>query len=210
MAGGVLGANSQTLIIYVNGLGCGKIRKPEELSIRHLRKSGFTVEHAPINWYGDESFQSVLERIVDLVEHELRTRNRVVLVGASAGGSVVFGAAEKVKNPNLQAIALCSRLNEKRLARWDPRNLSRMSHLGSPRASQIFYDSVLYCTNSVIPSLTKQDKSRFLTVIQWADMIVPRKTMVIDGVRVRKLPVIGHLPTIVLAMWRLPKIMQNL
>lgn len=196
-------------VLYLNGLGYGKTRKRERLAFNYLAKRDIAVTHIPINWYGDESFEDIFSRVLSIVKQQLRVHDQLVLVGSSAGGSMAVNVAGKLKDPNVYAITLCSRLNERPIPWWDMRNLRRMAHFDTKTPSQAFYDSVTYCTNTTIPQLTKQDKTRIITVWQWIDFVVPRPTMTIPGIRTYKVPGLGHGWGIAMGVRRLPRIVWD-
>lgn len=203
--------NSTVHVLYFNGLGSGKTRNREQWAMHHLAKHGIKVTHIPINWRSDESFEKLFNRTTRLVQEGLHEHGKLILVGASAGGSLALNILGRLQDKNLSIITLCSRLKESPLTWWDKRTLKHLAHIGVPgRESQSFFDSVMYCTNRTIPKLRKQDKKRIIIAEQWADEIVPRITMGIDGVRTRTLPIIGHGPGIMLGMIRLRHIVQHL
>jgi hypothetical protein len=197
-------------VLYFNGLGYGKTRKREQLAFNYLAKRGIEVIHAPINWYAGESFEDIFSGALKLTKQQLKQHGKLVLVGSSAGGSIAVNIVRKLRDPNIYAIALCSRLNEQPIPWWDMRNLRRMAHLNSEASCQAFYDSVMYCTDTTIPQLTKQDKARIITVEQWADFVVPRATMSIPGVKVYKVPGLGHGWGIAMGTRGLPNIISEL
>jgi|SRR5579859_229034 len=197
-------------VLYLNGLGSGKIRKREQLALRYLAKYDITVTAAQIDWYAGEDFNDLLARMVTLTKEQLKKHGKLVLVGSSAGGSLVVNILGKLHDSNLYGVTLCSRLHEASLPWWDRRNLTRMAHIGTPHSSRAFFDSVTYCGEVTIPKLTKQDKQRLIIVQQWADFVVPRSTMGIPGVKVYRVPALGHGWGIAMGVRRLPKILREL
>jgi hypothetical protein len=193
-------------VLYFNGLGYGKTRKREQLAFGYLAKRGVKVVHAPINWYAGESFDDIFDRTLKLAKQKLKEHGKLVLVGSSAGGSIAINIIGRLKDPNLYAVSLCSRLNKQPTPWWDVRNLRRMARLDSEVPCQAFHDSVIYCTDTTIPKLTKQDKDNIITVQQWMDSVVPRVTMTIPGVKVYKVPGLGHGWGIAMGTRRLPRI----
>lgn len=200
--------------LYLNGLGTGKSRVFERLAAQHAARHGLSVTHVPINWFSGESFEAMLERVTELTRQKLAQQTQLIILGVSAGGSLAVNVLGRLQDPNLSVITVCSRLQLARLPWWDIRSLElmtlqRRTLLGRSKSSRSFFDSVTYCNNTTIPSLTPSDKKRILTVEQWMDNIVPKPTMTIPGVKVYHLPVIGHGMGIGLAWWQLPKIVQE-
>lgn len=196
--------------LYFNGLTNGRTRRREQLAMRYLAKCGIMVEHVSIDWRSDESFEDLLDRLTKLTKQKLREYGELTLIGASAGGSLALNVFGRISNNKLRAITLCSRLRLAKLPWWDRRMLKRMAYIGTPKASQKFYDSVVYCTKMTIPKLTKADKKRIIIVRQLADTVVPRATMGINGVRVYKVFAIGHGWGIAAAVRKLPKILYQI
>lgn len=204
-------ANSTTYVLFFNGLTNGKLRKREQLGIKYLARRGVHVTPALIDWCSGESFESLFEKMTELTKQQLKAHGNLILVGSSAGGSLVVNILGQLHDKNLFGITLCSRLHEAPLPSWDKRNLKRMAHIGIPgKESQSFFDSVTYCGDVTIPNLTDQTKQRLVLVQQWADFVVPRPTMSIDGVRVYKVPALGHGWGFAMGVRRLPQIIELL
>lgn len=186
------------------------MRLRERIIFRYAAKRNIHVVHAPIDWRSGESFESLLRRMAKLAQAQLAEHGKLTLVGVSAGGSLAVNILNKLHDPNLSVITLCSRLHEVPLKWWDRRNLTRMAHIGTRNQSQAFFDSVMHCTNTTIPRLTANDKTRIVITRQWADFIVPRQTMDIPGVQIYKVPGLGHGWGIVMGMLQLSRIVKIL
>lgn len=193
--------------LYFNGLGNGKTRKREQLAMRYLAKRDIAVEHVSIDWRSDEPFDKLLARSVKTTKAKLKEHDKLVLIGSSAGGSLALNIFRQVNDKNLSVITLCSRLHDTELAWWDHRTMQRMAYIGTPKTSQLFVDSVNYCTNKTIPSLTKADKQRITIVRQLADDVVPKRTMEIEGIKAYKAMAIGHGWGIAEGVRQLPRIL---
>lgn len=193
--------------IYLNGLGSGEIRRRETAVIRYLAKRGIDVSAAQIDWYSHKPFGELFDRLVQLAKAELRKHDKLVLIGSSAGGSMAVNVLGELNDKRVTAITLCSRLRLAKLPWWDNRSLALMAHLGSDRPSRAFYDSVMYCNDVTIPRLTPSSKKQIVIVQQWADFVVPRATMSIPGVRVYKVPALGHGWGIAKGVLELPRIL---
>jgi len=196
--------------LYFNGLGSGKTRWIERLAFHYLAKRGIHVTHAHVDWQSDESFTSLFECMTKLTRAQLREHGSLLLVGSSAGGSLAVNIAARLHDKDLRVITLCSRLRLAKLPWWDYRSLERMAYLGTPKASQSFFDSVTHCSLQAIPQLSKADKQRIIIVRQWADTVVPRATMGIEGVCYYNVPALGHGWGIAMGVRRLPKVVKRL
>lgn len=201
-----------TRVVYFNGLGSGRPRRLERLAmrvaLRYLGRHGISVRHMPVDWYAKEPFPDLLERMSELVQAELAEYGRVTLCGVSAGGSLAVDVYSRLHSADASVIVLCGPLRLATLAWWDSRTLRRIAFRDESHASQSFFDSVWYCSTVAIPALTDEDKRRIVTVQQWADDVVPRPTMGIPGVRVVRVPGVGHTFGIAVGVLCLPAIIK--
>ena len=178
--------------IYFNGLGDGRINKFQKRALMSQKRHGIEIKHIPINWHSGLSFDELLYDTVRKVKQELKEHNNLILIGASAGGSLALNVYSGLINENIKVITICARINENNLPSWDLRTLSRMAHIGTRRQSKSFYGSVMYCTNIVIPSLTIKSKCNIVNFYGLADEVVPIDTMKIDGIKSYGIKTIGH------------------
>lgn len=195
--------------LYFNGLGNGRTRKRERLALRYLAKYGVQVEHVSVNWYASEQLNDLMGRLTTLAKRRLGEHDSLVLVGSSAGGSLALNVFKRVNDKRLSVVTLCSRLQETALAPWDRRTLPRMAGIGTTKASQLFVESVRYCTSTTVPSLTAADKQRITVVRQLADDVVPRPTMDIAGVQTHTVWAVGHGWGIAEAVRQLPAVLRQ-
>lgn len=196
--------------LFFNGLTNSTTRKRERWAINYLAKHGIIVEHIPVNWRSDEPFTDMLNRLTKITQQKLKEHDQLLLIGSSAGGSLALNVFKQVNSDDLYAITLCSRLHDAELPWWDWRAMERMAYIGTPKESRKFVDSVTYCTDKIIPVLTDNDKKRIVIVQQFADTIVPRSTMSVDGVRKYKVLATGHGWGIAAGVRQLPKVAQAL
>lgn len=181
-----------------------------KIAERYLWRHDISFRHVPINWYAKEPFPELLERVARLAKEELATYGNVTLCGISAGGSLAVNVFSKLHSKNVSAVVICGRVKLAKLPRWDKRTLESAAFRDPKRPSQNFFDSVTYCSTTVIPSLAPEDKQRIITVQQWADTDVPRAMMGIPGVQVYGVPGIGHALGIGISVLYLPKILNRL
>ena len=180
------------------------------VALRYLARRGISVRHVPVDWYAKEPFPDLLTRMTAVVQEELNEHGNVTLCGVSAGGSLAVNVCGKLHSTNLTAAVLCGPLRVAKLPRWDRRTLERIAFRDPNRPSQSFFDSVTYCGTAAIPALTDEDRHRLVTVQQWADDVVPRPTMGIPGVRVVRVPGVGHTFGIAVGVLYLPAIIKAL
>jgi len=201
-------------VLYFNGLGTGKPRRPEKLAMRvffrYLGRHGISVRHIPVDWYAKEPFSELLDHMIAAVRDELATHAEVVLCGVSAGGSLAVNVQAGLRNKKLSVVVLCGPLRIAQLSWWDRRTLERIAFRDPNRPSQCFFDSVTYCDTTAIPTLNHDEKRRIVTVQQWSDTVVPRQTMGIPGVKVFRVPGMGHTLGIGIGILYLPTIIRVL
>jgi hypothetical protein len=197
-------------ILYLNGLSDGKIRSREVLAFNYLAKRDIQSTHAHVNWRSGESFEDLHDHVLTLAHNQLQRHGRVILVGSSAGGSLAINVFATLRHKNIFAVSLCGRLSPGNLPWWDTRKLERMAYLGGSKESQSFYRSVTHCAQITLPSLTEQNKQRVTIVKPWADFVVPRPTMDIDGTHIYTVRAIGHGMGIAAGIRLLPTVLDTL
>jgi len=180
----------------------------EQSAIKELRQKGYNTRHVPINWQSGHSFETLLLQSLDAIRTAQAKHKDILLVGASAGGTLVVNLMAQLQDTNVAAVSICGRHIDRNRAKWDPRTLKRMTFINERRASQSFYDAVINCQDSAIPSLTTDSKQRLLCIQPFLDEVVPRRTMHIEGVPMHTLPRAGHHRAIVASLRKLPDILS--
>ncbi|HEY4963941.1 MAG TPA: hypothetical protein VIH90_04565 [Candidatus Saccharimonadales bacterium] len=193
--------------LYFNGLGDGTIGRSETMIFTHLKKKGVNVIPAHVNWRSDEPFTSIFDKMTSKAKGLLKSSGSLALVGASAGGSMAINVSKQLDDSNVQAVNLSGRLRRGTLPSWDPRKLDVSAHLGTDNASPSFYDSIIYCEDTTIPNLDKEDKDNITIVKPWMDFVVPLDTMTIEGCETIAVAGLWHQHGIGLGLLRLPGIL---
>lgn len=178
--------------LYFNGLNHGTISFLEKRAINSAHKHGITIKHIPIDWYSDDNYQILLDNTVYKVQNELKYSNNIVLIGASAGGSLAINTWSRLDNKNIKVVTICSRINETRLSRWDFRSLERMAHKGTKKYSKLFYESVMYCSNQSLSVVGDLSLQSIISINQLADEIVPKRTTLRPDIKHYTITSIGH------------------
>lgn len=194
--------------LYLNGLGTETISNGERKAIKVAEHAGFAIEHHPIDWLTSD-FETLLDATVRKTEDALKRHGAVVLIGASAGGSLAVNTYGRTPGKHIYVVTLCSRLHEPGLAWCDLRTLERMAHIGTRNESRAFLDSIKYCQDITLPGLTSQEKQQIITVKQWADEVVPRPTMNVSGLPEYIVPGFGHYHGIVSGIKHLATILDT-
>lgn len=202
---------AEIVSLYLHGLGRDELRTNERRILERNQRKGIKFEPAYIDWRSSETFQQLLSRITTQALSLLDNMNesgRLLLEGSSAGGSLAINALSRINDARVRAISHSGRLTVGRFSQNSWRNLEHCAHLGTSRASQSFYDSVVYCETVTAPALTQEDKRRVLITKPWADEVVPVSTMDMEGVPTVSVHMIGHSFGIGMGMLRLPNLLE--
>ena len=70
--------------------------------------------------------------------------------------------------------------------------MKHAAHIGAKHESQTFYDSVIYCEDKVLPSLTVKEKQNIVMLKPLTDLIVPLHTMSVPEIKDLRIPALGH------------------
>lgn len=157
---------------------------------RDWREKGLTVHFVPMAWEKGKKLGPKLDKLTQKIDTLARSGN-VSLIGASAGASAVINAFSKRKKKVYKVINICGRLREGTHV-FPPLALAALS-------SAAFKESVLR-SERILPTFTKQERKRILTIRPLFDEIVPGSTVPIPGVLNRRIIAIGHTISIALAI----------
>lgn len=152
------------------------------------------------NWGDGKSFFLKLEKVTKKIDSLLAKGFKVTLIGQSAGGSLAINALSQRKKFLLGAVNITGRLQEGLCL--------RPSLKWAGRKSPAFIQSVLYCEKKAIPSLTKSDRKRILTIRPILDEIVPSETVPIEDATNVVSPFPGHLSGILICAFYKEKIFR--
>ncbi len=185
--------SEQVGYLYVNGLGYGNLTPKDRLAKWWWKRSGRTIEHAGINWYGGGSLEEKVEQVENKVDQMLKVFGGVAIIGGSAGGGLALNVFSKMKHKNVCAITAHARVKVGDYEDSDRMSLSRRAHMNSRRPAPSFVDSVTYVESVVIPGFSDDDKSRLLNLTQIRDRVVDIDLMKIEGVQTHRARTAGHL-----------------
>jgi hypothetical protein len=178
--------------IYLNGLNAGTINAREKKGLEYAGEHGLHIRHISVDWLTPEPFENLLERVTKTCEAELKQHGTLLLVGASAGGSLAVNVLSKLHSPHLYVVTLCSPLRNPGRSRWYMRRSYQKAGSGIPIENTRFYKSVAYCDATALPHLSPTEKEHIITVKQWADEVVPRTTMDVPGLKSYYVATVGH------------------
>ncbi|PJE62393.1 hypothetical protein COU88_05240 [Candidatus Roizmanbacteria bacterium CG10_big_fil_rev_8_21_14_0_10_39_6] len=179
---------SQNTVIIIPGLGDNT--RVLEIMTLHWKKHGLMPYVHSVGWRNNkDSFGIKLQELVSLIDHFLKRKDTVSLVGTSAGGSAALNAFFKRKRVIHRVVSICGR------SRLGPTAGFR-SFANMTKTSPAFAESVRMCDKRE-KSLTEADKKKIMTVrAQIGDELVPPETATISGALNIQVPMVEHVLSI--------------
>lgn len=143
-----------------------------EKAINNWHHDGLhTIIHS-VHWRDGEPFEEKLQKLLTLIDTQ-QDKDKISLVGISAGASLAFNAFNQRKERVHKAVNVAGRL---RAGQATIRSLERMA-----KTSPAFRESVLSFEEAE-PLLSDQDRLRLMTVRPFlGDELVPRDTADLPG-----------------------------
>ncbi|MBI2798266.1 hypothetical protein HYX70_03125 [Candidatus Saccharibacteria bacterium] len=196
--------------LYFNGLERTHTGVPERVLTWYYRLWGIVLAYFSVDWHSGRSFQELLDEATNRAEGMLLRHGQLVLIGASAGGSLAMGVfaqlRRKYPEADVRAVSLSGRLHVGNLDDL----VATALHRPGKKPSVAFIDSVRHCNEEVLPLLTAADKQRAITFRPlFFDEAVPLCTMGISGVAMFIAPIVYHVPGIVLGALRIPWVLPK-
>lgn len=172
-------------IIYIPGFGdrYDTIRRP---LFRCWRIYGITTEFVSMNWSGAESYTDKLARINGAID---RTKGkRIVLIGESAGGSMVVATHAKRYSELHQSMTI-----------------SGKNHHGDTVAPRFYrqytaFRDAMRAADTAVSHLSSDALRSFVSFCPLFDGVIPIQDASIPGARVIRLFSVSHLFTILMAL----------
>ena len=176
-----------THLIYVPGLGDGydTIRKR---GLKLWRKKGLTVEFLPMNWRNErETYTEKMKRLETAIDRS--KADRVVLVGESAGGSIVVVAGKQFEDKVAKVITICGKniRAERVAARLYQRNPA--------------FKASMFAADKTAAQLKPADASRYTTFYSKLDPVIFLVDTKLPHAKLRSLPLAGHLFSILAVLF---------
>lgn len=195
--------------LYYNGLERTKVGVPEKALKHYLKGRGINLEHGAVDWHSGRAFTDLLNIQTKKAQQKLRQNGRLLIVGASAGGSLGVNVFQRVRaegqDLDVSLVALSAWLQV-----FDREQLDYVAfHRTDKKPSEAFRDSVLYCSETASGQLTDDDKARMLTTYPRADGTVPTPAMGIEGVESRLVGGRSHIAGIVRGAVLLPSFVKD-
>jgi hypothetical protein len=178
------------IVIVVPGLGDNKGKFS---ALAPLWKKWYGIELVVhlFPWYGKESFETRLQRLVQKIDTLSDQGYTVSLMGTSAGGSAVMNAYGLRKHKIHRVVNVCGRL------RRGERVLPTLEIAAIKSAT--FKESVLAC-ESLLATLSPHDLRKIMTVRSFYDELVPTATIPVDGAHNIRILSVEHIISILLAL----------
>lgn len=179
-------------VLLINGLNDGTTRPYESRYMERLESQKIDVVHTNLDWQNSENFVETLVSLSKQAKILARSAGLLSIVGVSAGGSMAVNLIAELNARNVIAVSIAGRLRRGQVLPFSWRTPERSAHLGTARASQVFYDSMSYCEDTAIPTLTDDQLKRITVIKPWLDEVVPLNTMEIEGANTIRIPAIEH------------------
>ncbi|MGH7245735.1 MAG: hypothetical protein ACREGI_02255 [Candidatus Levyibacteriota bacterium] len=144
---------------------------------------GVKVHIVRLRWSKGKSFAPKLKVITDLIDTLATKKNKVFLVGQSAGASAVLNAYVARKKKVAGVVSIDGRLRDGNVF-----PSLRLLSVGNPA----FKESVLLFEHKNEKKLTKEDRKKILTLHPIWDDIVPVKTATLNEVKDITMPIFTH------------------
>lgn len=172
-------------LLYLSGFG----DRYDTLRRRLLgwwRFRDVTVELVPMRWESGETFEQKLARLDQAID---RARSkRVVLLGESAGGSMVVHLCARRPDAVYRAMTLCGKNTH-------PETVGEQYFARSPA-----FRTSMERLNDSLAALTDKQRREFVSAHPLYDPVVPVHETVLPGCRRVRLWTVGHFTAIVLGL----------
>lgn len=172
-------------IIYVPGLG-DKYDIARRTFFRCWRVFNATTEFVPMRWRSTESYTSKLVRINDAIDRA--KGKQIILIGESAGGSMVMAIHSKKHNELHKTITISGK--------------NRNGATVAPRLyrQNIAFREAMQAADTAAPNLSTTARRKFISLYPFYDNVVPIRDAAIPNTRMIRLFSAGHLMTIFLCL----------
>lgn len=180
--------NNKTMpihIIYVPGLGDG-YDIWRRIFLWFWRIYGVSVELVPVKWSDREGYDvkaSLVNTAIDQAKG-----SRVVLIGESAGGSLVLNLYASRPDDFYKVLTICGK-NAR------PEHVAPRFYQRNPA-----FKISMHLLGKSIKKLTPSQRRAFISIHPLIDHVVPVNETVIPGCQRRRVWLFGHLPTIAIML----------
>lgn len=172
-------------IIYIPGFG-DNYDIGRRIFLVCWRIFGVTTEFIPMRWDSSESYNEKQKRVNAAIDKA--TNKRVVLIGESAGGSIVVPMYAKRYTDLYKVMTICGK---------NSGATSVSPHLYKKHRA---FREAMRATDLAGPEISSRYLRKFIAFHPIYDGIIPLKETVIPGCKSIQFPSIGHLLTIFLSL----------
>lgn len=172
-------------IIYIPGFG-DKYDWGRRALLHCWRILGVTTEFVPMRWNGRESYDEKLAHVNEAIDRA--SGQRIVLIGESAGGSVVLPIYAKRHDELYKVMTICGKNN------------NAASVAPKLYATHIAFQEAMRSTESVNAQLSSDLRKNFIVFYPLYDEVIPLSETIVPGGQLIRLISVGHFLTIFLAL----------
>lgn len=173
--------------IYVPGLG-DNYHTGQRIALWFWRLFGVRVHYLPLIWADGQPFEPKFERLLRKIDELLAAGKTVSLVGVSAGAGAALNAyAER------QAQIHCVVLIVGKVR--NPHTISDRVYRKNPA-----FKGSMNKLDDNLKRLGKAERQRILSIHGVTDLSVPPSDTLIDDANEKKIPTMGHVPSIAWAI----------
>lgn len=141
----------------------------------------------PMNW-NKGAFAPKIERVLTKIDELAEGSNKVSLIGASAGASVVLCALAARPDKIASAVSICGKINH-------PETISAWTY----RRNSAFKEAMT-ALSEILPTLDLETRARIMSIHPLQDSLVPVVDTLIPGARNTLMPTVGHVLSIIIAL----------
>jgi predicted peptidase len=174
-------------VIYVLGLGDHHTRG-QHLAPKYWQLFGVKGHTYLMQWRTKELFAPKLERLLALIDRLAADGSRVSLVGASAGAGAVLVAFAARPDKVAGVVCICGKINH-------PETVKAWRFKENPA-----FEASLTELQRVLPQLSRQQRSRIMSLHPFYDGLVPVADTRLPGARELLIPAFGHVFSIFVAL----------
>jgi len=166
-------------LLYIPGLGDDNFGGQKQV-VQWWRLYGITGRYMPMHWADGQPLEAKLTTVLDAIDKLSTASNEIVLIGASAGASVALLAYAERRKQVAAVVCICGKINHPQTVR--PAVYSR-----NPAFKQ-----AMQRLQSILPSLTDDDRRRVLSLHALHDTVVPVPDTIIPGAQHGAIWAVGH------------------
>jgi len=174
-------------ILYVSGLG----DRYDRFRRRALRGWSIWGVHAtlmPMTWADGGTFETKYATLQAEADRLRKAGKRVVLIGESAGGSVIMNALADTPEEYHRFVTICGK-------NWNARNVSPYLYGKNPA-----FKTSMRLADEKTDNIPATSLAHFISVCPLYDPVVPVSQMILKNGQVMRLFTVGHFVSIVLAL----------